>query len=64
MQGIIIKVCQELGYSSSNFQSYCDWCQKVQNDIKYDDANSRRWEDYEVLKIYEDLGYLDINNNS
>ena len=61
MQGIIIKVCQDLGYSSSNFESYCDWCQRVQNDSKYDDANSRRREDYEVLKTHEDLGYLECN---
>lgn len=61
MQGILIKVCQDLGYSSSNFESYCDWCQRVQNDSKYDDANSRRWEDYEVLKTHEDLGYLECN---
>lgn len=63
MQGIIIKVCRDLGYSSTNFQSYCYWCDKMHSDIKYKESNLRRWEDYEVLKTYEAQGYLEVNNN-
>lgn len=26
MQGIIIKVCKDLGFKSEDFRRYCDWC--------------------------------------
>lgn len=59
MQGIIIKVCKDLGFKSEDFKRYCDWCDWKFPDEKKQASNQRRWEDYEVLKTADEYGYLD-----
>lgn len=59
MQGIIIKVCKEFGFTSEHFKSYCSWCDWKYTKEERQPSNQRRWEDYEVLKTADELGLLD-----
>lgn len=59
MQGIIIKVCKDLGFKAEDFRRYCDWCDWRYTLPERQPSNQRRWEDYEVLKTADELGFLD-----
>ena len=59
MQGIIIKVCKEFGLTSDEFRKYCNWCDWKFFQEDKQASNQRRWEDYEVLKTADELGFLD-----
>ena len=61
MQGIIIKVCKDLGFKSEDFRRYCDWCDWMYTLPERQPSNKRRREDYEVLKTAEEHGLLDTD---
>ena len=61
MQGVIIKVCKDLGFKSEHFRRYCDWCDWRYTLPERQASNQRRWEDYEVLKAAEEHGLLDTD---
>lgn len=61
MQGIIIKVCKEFGFTLEHFGQYCKWCDWKYKKEERQPSNQRRREDYEVLKTAEEHGLLDTD---